>query len=919
MNFDKNDNLTLEKDSSKDLIKENKNMPDSRNKNSLLKNYHIKISSTVPTENTQSAITEENLTKANNSNQDLKLKNSNIIKKRRRRKQKTIFQPKNNEKFILYDILFYTKNKMIDFDTIREFIINIQRKVNSEYASNQWEISNVNDDNIKIKKLESLIARYSIIIYYLYQKNKIEDSKNLLLLMIKENISYIDYHSIKLFKIFNKLQQKYEILKVYPKMTKELFNIYSFIIKYCTLFNFTKYKIKFLVRYLALLSLNYKVFKRKTEIRGFSAETRNQIKYWFGISLHYASYYVINAYCPLKIPISILGLILKLYRNLDENLSTKQEKSLIINSSYNQAILYYTNNQSEQALRALKLTKQKIISFQETYYNDYNNVNKIIQIMDNSKINSTTTMNNKANNTVQKNSLAQNYFLGLNTKELLFNKKLRNFAFNSSNDFVEQIFINEGNRKKNLKMEDISEIFLLNLNENGSFIDGLDDSFLAKKQSINFPSIRGSQSDFDKFLKMKEFNIPQYLKEPLFLNIELMMTEIEIDRKNYSLAYEHIKNCIILILIIKQLGDPNKYNKKYQRELCVLSEYLEEIEKNNKDKKLLSQIKSLQNLNLSLSMNCEPEKKLKKSTKLVNINKDKKEDIIFDNEKMKISKEIEKFFIFLNSLSIYQIKLLNDTQPINDNRNDLPIFFHNQFKDTLSTIQRINLEKINIMSLSRCAILNNPNNYILPSNLNFADINPKINKIIKKKTIYKNNNIQISFNGSLMKNDSISIIGNKNEENKELEDDNFKFKDTIEFEYFKKIIFSRNCNYDLRNYLLNNFIFAITLLKRTDKNEIEDMIEYPQIIVEPIKRFKKKNKSKIKYLNENKEEILNQLKALPEFKNLLSDNYYQYNQDNQMKKKKLENSSSYESILSISNSILNFGKNNDNKVEKKNK
>ena len=38
-----------------------------------------------------------------------------------------------------------------------------------------------------------------------------------------------------------------------------------------------------------------------------------------------------------------------------------------------------------------------------------------------------------------------------------------------------------------------------------------------------------------------------------------------------------------------------------------------------------------------------------------------------------------------------------------------------------------------------------------------------------------------------------------------------------------------------------------------------------------------------------------------------------------MKKKKLENSSSYESILSISNSILNFNKNNDNKVEKKNK
>ena len=49
--------------------------------------------------------------------------------------------------------------------------------------------------------------------------------------MLKENMPYIDYHSLKLFKIFNKLQLKYEILKVYPKMTKGLFNIYSFIIK----------------------------------------------------------------------------------------------------------------------------------------------------------------------------------------------------------------------------------------------------------------------------------------------------------------------------------------------------------------------------------------------------------------------------------------------------------------------------------------------------------------------------------------------------------------------------------------------------------------------------------------------------------------------------------------------------------------
>ena len=905
LDLDNNEKLSQNKDLKTITNNEIKYRPDSRNRMfPLKKSYHLKISSTVPTENSQT-LTIENISSKNKSNKELKFSSKNLLIRRKRKKQKTIFQPKNNDKFILHDILFYSfyKKSLIDFIKIREFIITIQRKVNEEYASNQWEVSNSNDDHTKIKKLESLIARYSIIIYYLVSKNKIEDAKNILLLMIKENIYYIDYHSIKLFKLFNKLQQKYEILNVYPKITKELFNIYSFIIKYCAMFNFTKYKNMFLVRYLALLSLNYKVFKRKIEMRGFSAETRNQIKYWFAIGLHYTSYYTIMAYCPLKVPLKISGLILKLYRNLDENLSTRQEKSILINTSYNQGILYYTNNQSDLALKSLKLTKQKIITFHDNDYNDYNNVNKIIQIMDNSKINSTTTINTKKIRSSQKNSLIPNYFNGLNTKELLFNKKLLNYAFSSSNDFIEQIFLNEGNRKKYLKMEDISEIFFLNLNENNSFFDNDENSFIAKKSISPLPSIRGSQSEFDKFLKMKEFNIPQYLKEPLFFNIELLMSEIEIDRKNYLLAYEHIKNCIILILIIKQLGDSNKNINKFQRELAILSIYLEEIEKNNKNKKLLSQIKSLQNFNLSLSINHEDTKKFKKSSKMINNNqnKEKKEDSTYFNiEKNRISKEIEKFFIFLNTLSVYQIKLLNDTQPINDNGNDLPIFFHNQFKDTLSATQRLNLDNINIMSLSRCAILNDPNNYILPSNLKFELLNKKINNIsdkIKTKNTIVNNNIHISFNGSLMNNELNSGIDNNknnniNDKNIEFDEDNLEFEGTKEFESFKRIIFSGNCTKDLKLYLINNFIFAMSILKRSEKSEIEDMIEYPEIIIGPIKMFKKKNKEKVKYIKENKQEILNQLMKYAEFQYIInSKNFTLENKDKIKKKNSASNSS----------------------------
>ena len=863
--------------------KEHKLFHGTRNRISLLqKRFHPKISSTIPTENTQTLTGE---------NSSIKGKSNKKIQSMRKIKI---------DEAILNDILFDSSEKknLIDFEKIREYIITLQRNVNSIYASNQWEISNPHDDNSKIKKLESLIARYGIIIFYLIKNNHYEQAKNILLIMIKENIDYIDYHSLKLFKIFNKLQQKIEIIRVYPKISKELFNIYSLIIKYCALFNLTLYKNNFLVRYLALLSLNYKVFKRKVEMRGFSVETRNQIKYWFALVLHYASYFTIKYYCPLKIPIKISGLILKMYRNLDENLSTKQEKSILISTSYNQGILFYINNQSDQALKALKLTKQKIITFHdnEYYHSNYNNVNKLLQIVDNTKINTSTS----TNKTGQKNSISQNYFLGLNTKELLFNKKIKNYAFHSSIDFVEQIFINEGNRKKNLKIEDISEIFFLNLKtENNSFIDFEDNSFI-KKPISPLPSLRGSKVDLDKFLKMKEFNIPKYLKEPLFLNIELLISEIEIDRKNYILAYEHIKNCIILILIIKQLDNTNNSNKSYQRELCILSKYLEDIEKNNKDKKLLSQIKSLQRL----SQNLNKSGKLKKSGKMVNINKEKEkiQNNLLDMEKEKIKKEIEKFFIFLNSLSIYQIKLLNDTQPEIDNRNDLPIFFHNQFKDTLSTTQRLNLDKLNIMSLSRCAILNDENSYILPSNLKFQSLTQKIDKITEKVKYSKKStktNLQFSFNGSLMNNEGISDIEDNNkdeeeEEEKEFDEENFIFQGTKEFSNFKKIIFSVKCDKDLKLYLINNFIYAMSILKRSNKKEIENMIEYPLIIIEPIKIFKKNNRDKVKYINENKQEILRELMKVAEFQYIINDNNFTL--DHSDKNKKRNKSQSNESI-----------------------
>ena len=81
---------------------------------------------------------------------------------------------------------------------------------------------------------------------------------------------------------------------------------------------------------------------------------------------------------------------------------------------------------------------------------------------------------------------------------------------------------------------------------------------------------------------------------------------------------------------------------------------------------------------------------------------------------------MEKFFIFICSLSVCQLKILNESQPISSNiRNDLPIIFNNQFKDCLTNSQRMSLADLESMSLTRYIILKDSNGDICPENLDF--------------------------------------------------------------------------------------------------------------------------------------------------------------------------------------------------------
>lgn len=121
------------------------------------------------------------------------------------------------------------------------------------------------------------------------------------------------------------------------------------------------------------------------------------------------------------------------------------------------------------------------------------------------------------------------------------------------------------------------------------------------------------------------------------------------------------------------------------------------------------------------------------STKSDQYENDKRLNETIDREN-KISRETEKFFIFICGLSIYQLKILNEFQPKpSAKRDDLPILFPNQFKDCLTFAQRLALNNLDTMSLSRYIILKDSNKDINPENLDYVFLTRKIKSSHKDK------------------------------------------------------------------------------------------------------------------------------------------------------------------------------------------
>ena len=707
---------------------------------------------------------------------------------------------------------------------LRKYIIVIEKRV----KDNEVKLINYNISDFT-REIYNLFARFSFIIFIVLENQKFEQAKDVFLLMLKENIKYINHMEVKIIDV-------YQSSKHCPKETYELLRIYAFIIKYSRFFNMTYYCNIFLGRYLEVIYYIYNWFNNRDHAKGSNLDIKNHINYWFSLVLHNATYISILYYFPINLSINLNKMIIDLYEDINENLLTYKEKSLIIKVLYNLSLSYYLNGQNEKALNSLNGVRDKILNSENFSYLRNSIFNKNFKKKQNVNIISKNVDKN-GNELISKEEDG-NRLSTANSFSEFVNNKIDNDN-DSINKLVEEEKIKETYSKNKIKLEDIE--LLINY--------GLKYGLIKNKNSSSFNQIN---------ILSKKLSIPNYFNNPLLRKLELLIGEIELDKKNYKSAYEHILKAFYIIILLKLCKKSEEYTSLY-REQKIIEKYLTLIEKlkekeidNSSEEK--SEISSFDNsLDPSSIINNDDSFKdnykkdygdiiLNKYNLNLYLNKGKEQKssskIILVSEKeidYKLMQDMEKFFMFLCTLSIFQISLLNETQPDSVKRNDLPILFSSQFKDCLSMNQRNALNNLQTMALNRFDVLKNPNGFIVPNNININIIKEKKMEKYKRKRTFK--------------------FINKYDED---ENNDIQIRQTKEFKLYLKIINSGRLEKEVKEFLKNNLYLVLKVLKKTDGSAIDNIIESPNIIIEPIKHYKRQKKKYFETLNIKKKlELLN--------------------------------------------------------------
>ena len=751
--------------------------------------------------------------------------------------------------------------------------------------------------------LKENISNYSLIFSIYFQRKERLKSLKLFLLMCENNTNYIDYLTKKIVEQLPRINNRNQIAKYYPTITKIMLQILAVFIKLSGRFNKSQYEIAFIKMYYKIIHILSKTViktlpKHAEELNN---QLKNERRYFYASCIFDSAIYLFNRFLPLSIPINLLLHILDYYKNQLTFVPNEIESVLLLKVNYNLGLFYYISGDDKESINNFNQAKESLFDmtfFPESYFKKTENESE-------KSVCKFNINNNSTNNIFNFNEFFSEYHNMENMKKNCTRGSLSSctFVLNNRSSIDKETLINKLKER------------VLKRNEEEGIVD---------YNKMKFCTIYlGAQS----LLNDENPILVEQAKEKLLIEIELILSEIELKHKNYKESLNHIKSILAmqsndiddyienakknytislrgssLISKTRSLfhkkndslhssnGINNKFKKNENQFHSDKSKTIESdmtwnfrIRKNennnqnsrfinnnirrssNKRKKfnymkymlsisdqyrmmcILEHIESANNTNNHLSSTNKIRARL-------SLNQKKKNESLKKDRKILTSKEMEKFFVFICSLSVYQLKVLNDTQPEpSQRRNDLPIIFSNQFQDCLTNAQRMSLFALETMSLSRYMVLKDTNKDIDPENFDYRFMKYRIketdsdeeylNKIKKKNNIIKLEKKRKSSHDS-----NLSVIS-QNNNNYGLQNE----KDSLFFDLLLNNIKTKKN----KKFIDSHRNSISKFLNQMNKEELTAFIRSPKLLKKMIDGISKDN------INEENGGDINNFSAIP--------------------------------------------------------
>ena len=592
-------------------------------------------------------------------------------------------------------------------------------------------VSNIYSLSVSFKEN---VANYCLVIsLYLRAKRNIEAFK-LFLILCEQSKKTLKFLSFKVSEQLPKISNTNKIAQYYPTITKTLLQILSVLIKLSGRFNkykLERYYIEHYLKIVYLISISVVKYTTPGKIDELNTQLNNERRYFYSNCLFDCSIYLFNRFQPLDLSIMIFNHILEIYTTI--NSLIESESTLLLKVNYNLAIFSYSIGLNTEAI---------------------NNLNQAIELLSEIKY-----------FPVSKTRKSR---ISLNEEELMMNKLMaNNTLLLDLNDL--ELPANHSSRnkyKRNNKKVGTNKLDKDSLEQQNSLLMKVSNESIKSQIKKNVRMFSTIYLGVNNILRFKNPIELDLVKEKILIEIELFLAEIELKNKNYRESLSHLNYILNLqrkadlaeqgLLTKSTQVDMESFENRTMDKTRFVLNYKKNLKENNSSLFLLSRDKSSINYsreNQSIN-NSKPTQLMKyhltngdksrimrilEDIEISNMENDtkgsKKKIQYYEESKYSLdkstpyinrrhknvtTKEMEKFFLFICGLSIYQLKILNDTQPPpSRKRNDLPIIFNNQFQDCLNYSQRMNLSVLETMSLSRYILLKDANKDISLDNLDY--------------------------------------------------------------------------------------------------------------------------------------------------------------------------------------------------------